>query len=115
MTVLRKSSNLRHPDEPHVHDGRYAGTERNVVRKDARQPGRDGTVLRPGEGMEVEIDQPRRHVEAGDIEGDLCVRAGQVFSDGRDPSFADRDVTNGVNVILGIEYVAALEQDVVPV
>jgi len=66
-----------------------------------------------GSDVDVDIDQARSDVEAGDVDDLFCGGGGNVFFDSGDSSGGDGDIHEAVNVIGGVDDVAAFEEDLV--
>lgn len=75
--------------------------------------------LKPVEGsaavadVVMDIDEPGRDIEAGDVDDFSGGRGGNVFGDGSDFAGGDGDVHHGVDVISGIDDVAALKKEII--
>ena len=96
-----------------VHHGRDARPERESVRVDA-VVARVGTSLaRPGVHVNVDIDESRGDVKAGNV--DDLERAGRLDLglDRRDLPVLNGDVAHGADFVFGIDHVAAAQKQVI--
>ena len=71
-----------------------------------------GVVAKAGEDVDVDVDQARSEVEAGDIDRLLCGGGGNREFDGGDLAIANGDVALGVDVVLWVDQVAIAEDEV---
>jgi len=67
----------------------------------------------PVPDVEVNIDKARRDVEAGNVHHFPSRPSGNIFFDRRDFAFGDCHVHGSVEVVRGIDNVAALKQQVI--
>ncbi len=63
--------------------------------------------------MRVDVDKTRRDVKSTDIHGLDGRGGGDVFSHGGDFSAGNRHIAYGGDVVLRIDYAAALQQQIV--
>ena len=63
--------------------------------------------------MEMNINQTGRDVQTGSIDNFSRLTGGNIFFHGRDLVLGNRDVHDSVQIVGGIDYVAALQQQVV--
>ena len=70
-------------------------------------------LARPGIRVDVHIHQPGRHVETGGVDGLDRVFGIEMRRDGRNLAVPNGDVPNRADPVLGVDYMAPLEQQVV--
>src|SRR5207302_1544559 len=66
-----------------------------------------------GEDVHVHVDQSRTDIEAGNVDGFARLRAGNVGCDSRDLALGDGYIPDRVEIVPGVDDVAALEQQII--
>lgn len=84
-----------------------------MVGEDAGKTRGDGGVLRAGEGVKVRVDQAGRYVEILGVESLLCLGRRDLRLDGGDAPVGDSQVANGIDAVLRVEDMPALQQQVI--
>ena len=96
-----------------VGDGGDAVGDGHGIGRDGEVAVAPGVVAKAGEDVDVDVDEARSEVEAGDIDRLLCGAGGNRGLDGGDLAIANGDVALGVDVVLGVDDVAVAEDEVV--
>lgn len=108
-----KSSKFRQSGTSRVGDRRDAGTEREPVGVHAVVACKGAALSGAGKDVDVNIDQPGDDVEPTDAYG-LGGQGGiDTLSDGRDPAILNGDVPHRADPILGVDEMAALQQQLI--
>ena len=95
-----------------IHQRRHAGAETKAVGQDAVVASPRIAVAGRGIGVDVDIYQPRRHVESAhvdDLPGTLR-RQGRIY--GRDYLPCNANILGRVNAVLGVDQMTALEYEI---
>ncbi len=69
--------------------------------------------IRTGENMRMQIDQPWGNVKSRNIDRFPSSAWLDRWCNGRDQAIANRNITDTVDLVLRIDYMAALQQEVV--
>ncbi len=96
-----------------VGDGRHADAKGKAVRIDAAVPGVRPRLTRAGIDVRMDIDEPWRHVEPGDVNRLQRIRGIQLLGDRRNLAAGDRDIAHGADRVARIDDVATAQQQVV--
>ena len=113
MTRFLNSGKLRQPEEP---ASTMVVTPLRRVKPSGARLQRTVVVVLVVEAPEdvgVEVDEAGCDVESGDVDGLDGGVGGDAYGDFGDLAVLDGYVTDGVDVVLGVDDVAAFEQEVV--
>src|SRR6185437_1935761 len=96
-----------------IADGGYAIAKGEAVRPDAVVAGIGVSFTSGSVIVRVNVNQPRRDVIAGYIDGLGRIAGIEVVGYGRDFAIFDRDVHDAINVIFRVDDMPVLEQQVI--